>query len=254
MRAVVFVGPSLDPTTAASILPAEMRPPIGRGDIDKLFSREPYPRYIGIIDGQFLQCMSISPKEILRVMVNYRAKVFGSSSIGALRAVELAPYGMVGVGQVYEMYRSGAVDEDDEVAITYDPDSLKPMCVPMVNIRVAINAAVERDVVSAQTAALAITVAKNLYFPDRTYEMVLHLLTGQAPEAELQRLRAFLSNDASSGAPDAKREDAVALLTAIRDAMAEHDGRARNTPRPAPRPATARPALVGRARITDYRV
>ncbi len=34
-------------------------------------------------------------------------KVYGSSSMGALRASELDEFGMVGVGRIYECYRSG---------------------------------------------------------------------------------------------------------------------------------------------------
>jgi hypothetical protein len=40
--------------------------------------------------------------------------------MGALRAAELHPYGMVGNGSVFEMCRYGVIDADDEVAVMHD--------------------------------------------------------------------------------------------------------------------------------------
>ncbi|WP_026413550.1 TfuA-like protein [Actinomadura oligospora] len=211
-RAVVFAGPSIDAATIAGLAPVEVRPPVKRGDIDLLLA-EPEPvTHIGIIDGQFLQGLMISPKEVLRALDRHAepVRVFGSSSMGALRAAELVTEGMVGVGQVFEMYRSGAVDADDEVAITFDPGSLRALCEPMVNIRVAIAAAVAGGVVSPGGGEAVLSAAKGQYFPDRTYDLILRLpeVREAVGGAELAALRDFLAADA----PDAKREDAVELL------------------------------------------
>ena len=43
----------------------------------------------------------------------------GSSSLGALRAVELEKYGMAGVGKIFELYRKKILFADDEVAVTF---------------------------------------------------------------------------------------------------------------------------------------
>ncbi|MEV4813556.1 TfuA-like protein [Micromonospora avicenniae] len=211
-RAVVFAGPSIDAATVAGLAPVEVRPPVKRGDIDLLLAESEPPTHIGIVDGQFLQGLMISPKEVLRAIDRHpgTVRVFGSSSMGALRAAELADEGMVGVGQVFEMYRSGTVDADDEVAITFDPESLRALCEPMVNIRVAISAAVDRAVISAASGAIVVAAAKELYFPDRTYARILRLpaVREKVSDPELMALREFLDTEA----PDAKRDDAVALL------------------------------------------
>lgn len=213
MRTVVFVGPSLPPEEAAAHLPgAEFLPPIERGDIDALMAQEQPPQRIGIIDGKFLQSFSISPKEILRAM-DRGVRIYGSSSMGALRAAELDVYGMTGVGTVYTMYASGTLEDDDEVAITFDSESLRPVCEPMVNIRVAMDAALRRRVVSKENAELFLTTAKSLYFPQRTSSAALHHLKGAMPEPDRQRLADYLR---SPEAPDAKRDDAIALLTRMR--------------------------------------
>ncbi|MEV6367092.1 TfuA-like protein [Micromonospora musae] len=211
-RAVVFAGPSIDAAAIAEIAPVEVRPPVKRGDIDLLLADPEPPTHIGIVDGQFLQGLMISPKEVLRAIDRHPGpvRVFGSSSMGALRAAELVTEGMVGVGQVFEMYRSGTVDADDEVAITFDPDSLRALCEPMVNIRVAIAAAVARGVISSASSAIVLAAAKELYFPDRTYARILRLpvVRDKVSDQELVALREFLDTDA----PNAKRDDAVALL------------------------------------------
>ena len=213
MRTVVFVGPSLSPEEAAVLLPgAEFLPPIERGDIEALMAQEHPPQRIGIIDGKFLQSFSISPKEILRAM-DRGVRVYGSSSMGALRAAELDVYGMTGVGTVYTMYASGTLEDDDEVAITFDSETLRPVCEPMVNIRVSMDAALRRRVVSKENAELFLKTAKSLYFPQRTSAAALHRLKGVMPEPDRQRLADYLR---SPEAPDAKRDDAIALLAKMR--------------------------------------
>ena len=45
--------------------------------------------------------------------------------MGALRAAELHPYGIEGVGAHYfEAYRGGEYEDDDEVAVSHAPESL----------------------------------------------------------------------------------------------------------------------------------
>ena len=113
---MLFVGPSLDLEVGGTLSSGQVRLPVERGDLDGLTTSSEPPASIGIIDGQFLQEMAISPKEVVRAM-DRGARLFGSSSIGALRAVECAPYGMVGIGRIFEMYLSGELDADDEVLL-----------------------------------------------------------------------------------------------------------------------------------------
>jgi hypothetical protein len=57
--------------------------------------------------------------------------VYGAASMGALRAAELAQFGMVGVGRIFEAYRDGVLEpfdepfeDDDEVAVLHGPPEL----------------------------------------------------------------------------------------------------------------------------------
>ena len=201
---VVFLGPSLEQSHARRVLDTTFLPPVERGDIDALLTAGA-PVAIGIIDGQFFQRLAISPKEVLRAL-DAGVRVFGASSMGALRATELASFGMVGIGDVYRLYAAGVVDADDEVALTYNSETLEPLSVPLVNMRLALRAAVARGLTTAEFAEDFIAAARVLYFPDRTYRRVFESL-GSKPAEPLTR---FLSRH------DAKRDDAIGLLTQMR--------------------------------------
>jgi hypothetical protein len=211
-RAVIFLGPSLSQDDARQVLDVEYRRPVQRGDIDELLS-DP-PDIVGIVDGQFFQNLSVSPKEILRAL-RAGVTVFGSSSMGALRAVELLPYGMIGVGQIFKLYRSGRVDADDEVAMVFSPSDLRALSVPMVNIRFALRAAAAEGLITQAERRLLLKYSRGLYFPERSYGHLLSLAAGSIDGQRLTALKDYLRHRA----PDAKREDALCLLSAVRQRL-----------------------------------
>jgi hypothetical protein len=202
---VVFLGSTLPVAEARAILDAEFRPPVKRGDIDALLA-DPPPA-IGIIDGEFFQSLAISPKEILRA-IERGVAVFGASSMGALRAVELDPYGMTGVGTVFERYRSGEIDADDEVAVAFSLEEYRPLSEAMINIRIAISAAATAGVITDRQSKRLVVMAKRMYFPERSYASLWRKAEGRLPEATLAALRAYLAEHQ----PDAKRDDARLML------------------------------------------
>jgi len=212
MRAVVFIGPSIDRETAAKELDVEFAPPVKRGDLGELLARTEPPSAIGIVDGRFLQSLCISPKEVLNA-IDAGVKVFGSSSMGALRAAECWQYGMVGVGRIFEAYRSGQVDADDEVAVTYDEENLTALSEPLINMRFAIAAGRATDAFSSDTGDRFLRIAKELYFPQRTIKMVLRLLRKEVDPVEHVCISQFFAE----AAPDTKRDDALQLLAQMRE-------------------------------------
>lgn len=202
---VIYLGPSLAVQDARAILDADYRPPVRRGDFNELMKSP--PKIIGIVDGKFFQSFAISPKEILPAL-EAGIRVFGSSSMGALRAVELKRYGMVGVGRVFELFDSQELYADDEVAMVFDDPSGKALSTPMVNIRLALSAAAQEGVISAESEVTLRELIQAVYFPDRSYPMMLKLAEGAIPEPERVRLRGWLKERT----PDAKRDDAIRLL------------------------------------------
>ncbi|MCG5218420.1 TfuA-like protein [Streptosporangium soli] len=227
MTAVVFAGPSLNPELVTHRQDIEILPPIQRGDIDALLARDKPPSVIGIIDGRFMQSLSISPKEVLKA-IDLGIKVFGSSSMGALRAVECAPYGMEGVGKIFDEYQSGRNDADDEVAMVYSDEDYQAVSEPLINMRFAIAAGVSAGAFEEATGESFLRTAKRLYFPERTVAQVLRLLTGEIDDAEHRRVKAFFA----TSAPDTKRDDATELMSrvvafmAMAGTVAPGDGRA----------------------------
>ena len=121
VKIIVYTGLSLPFDEAKEILDSAedveviYKRPIQRGDLGSALKER--PDIIAIIDGVFHQSSAVGHKEILNVMKS-GVKVYGASSMGALRASELDTLGMVGVGYVYTQYATGEVDSDDDVGKT----------------------------------------------------------------------------------------------------------------------------------------
>ena len=124
-----------------------------------------------------------------------------------------------GVGRVFEEYASGRNCADDEVAMVFDQDTLRALSEPLVNLRFAVAAAVEAGAASAGMADRFLRIAKELYFPDRRTSSVLTLLRREpgTDSVACDRFAAYLTGTA----PNAKCEDAIALIEAMRGALAE---------------------------------
>jgi hypothetical protein len=211
MSAVIFAGPSLPPSVAAGFAGIEWRPPVRQGDI--YLAALSGPAIIGIIDGYFEIVPTVWHKEILWAM-DQGIHVYGGASIGALRAAELADFGMIGIGQVYEQYRAGRLMDDDEVAVLHGPEEVGYVQVTeaMVNIRATVDRAGQLGVIDLDVAVALVRIAKSYFYKDRTYEAVIRTATahGLAPEA-LERFVRWLPQ----GQVDQKRIDAVNLLEAV---------------------------------------
>ncbi|MGI9369169.1 MAG: TfuA-like protein, partial [Ruegeria sp.] len=171
MSAIVFAGPTIDADDVRDILDAHVLPPVKQGDVYRAVSNG--PNAIGIIDGYFEGVPSVWHKEILWAMEQGVA-VFGSASMGALRAAELADFGMVGVGRIYEAFKDGQIKDDDEVAVLHSPAELgfKPLSEPMVSIRATVRRAIDERVLDSKTAEQILGFAKGLHYHDRTWSAI----------------------------------------------------------------------------------
>jgi len=219
MSAFVFLGPSLPCEHARRELPdATFLPPARRGDVYRLVASG-RPTAIGLIDGLFDTVPAVVHKEILFAL-SRGVHVLGAASMGALRAAELWPYGMEGVGRIFERFRSGEWDADDEVAVLHGTADVgwRSGSVALATIRLALEAAQAEGCVSADSAATLVAAAQARFYPDRSWE-ALDADGAQAgvPAAELAALRAFVARER----PDAKRDDALALLARLRELTAD---------------------------------
>lgn len=214
MKTVIFLGPSLAVTEARQILDAIYLPPAQQADLITSVTRY-RPDVIGLIDGVFSQSLSVWHKEILFALEE-GVTVYGSSSMGALRAAETDVYGMVGIGDVYRMYATGELTDDDEVALTHGPadSGYRKISEPMVNLRKTFEAALRDKIINTATHDRLVAIAKELFFPDRGFGLIFKIAgeRGVSPEA-IDRMRSFVRE----GYVDVKKNDAVELLKTIRD-------------------------------------
>ncbi len=218
MKAIVFCGPTLRRDEVDPELGFEVRPPAARGDV--LRAALCHPQAIGVVDGYFDRVPSVWHKEILWAMTQ-GIRVFGAASMGALRAAELAAFGMEGVGAIYDGYRTGRLVADDEVAVIHagEDEAYRPLSEAMVNIRATLAAAEGAGVVRRETRLAMEGIAKSLPYPERSYPMLLALTarTGLA-DAEVSAFRDWLA----TGRVDQKRDDAKQMLA--RMAQCARDG------------------------------
>lgn len=217
MNVCIFTGPTISAAEAAGELDAVYFPPAAEGDVYRASLQR--PQVIGIIDGYFQDVPSVRLKEILWAM-SRGIHVFGSASIGALRATELEAFGMEGVGSVFESYRDGILEDDDEVAIAHGPAELgfPSLSEAMVNIRQTLRKAELDEVISPDVRTALEQMAKQLFYPERSYPvLVRHASESGLPEDQLARLRDWLPE----GRVNQKREDALAMLRLIGGRLAE---------------------------------
>lgn len=169
-KPVIFLGPSLSHDKAREILPdAEYRPPAKKGDLLMLAS-DPGVNMVGLVDGVFLQDYPPTPIEVYQLARKSGVILAGAASLGALRAVELEKFGMIGIGKVFRLYKTGRLDADDEVAVTFSPDGdYRLQSEAMVDIRYNLFRAMKRGVIAKSTKQAIARVAKEIYFPHRNY-------------------------------------------------------------------------------------
>jgi TfuA protein len=203
---LVYLGPSLPVKEAQRLLRADYRPPVKRGDLPA-----DYHGVVVIIDGEFLQSLSVSPKEILRLL-DQGTRVIGAASMGALRAAELHRYGMEGRGWIFDAYRTGQIEADDEVAVSYSQPDLTPLTVPLVNIRRWLEQLRAADVLDAPSAQRLRRRAQRIFFADRSEQRLIADWEKVIGATEMRRLLCALEG----GITDAKADDARLALEAAR--------------------------------------
>ena len=203
MKIVIFLGPSLPLEEAKAVCPdAIYLPPAAQADLVSAVGRFK-PDIIGLIDGVFLQDLSVWHKEILFAL-HRGVAVLGASSMGALRAAETARYGMLGIGEIYRSYADGTLADDDEVALVHGPvDSrYRKFSEPMVNVRATFARAAAEGVVAAEELPGLLAAAKAVHFSQRTWAAIPGM-----PDA--------LKKFAAASYVDQKKLDALELLRTV---------------------------------------
>ena len=163
---------------------------------------------IGLVDGRFGDVAAVWHKEILYAL-EQGVRVFGAASMGALRAAECAPFGMIGIGTIFERYRCGDLEDDAAVALLHAPAELDymPLTEAMVNVEATIDHLLESGAVTHDLAARLDASARSVFYGDRTYLRILEH-SGLAHGRQGRELANLLSR----ARLDVKQSDALLLL------------------------------------------
>ncbi|MCJ8150385.1 TfuA-like protein [Shinella sedimenti] len=201
---LLFVGPSLPDAAKLCGDVLAVRPPAVHGDV--LVAVRAGATAIGIIDGGFEHVAPVWHKEILYALQGGVA-VFGAASMGALRAVECAAFGMVGIGQIYEDYASGRRLDDADVALLHGPAELAypALSLPLVNVDATLDRMEAERIVETREAARLRDAARRLFYKDRTWPAILKAAQNRTEwTVTTQLLTEWTVNQ--------KRQDALALV------------------------------------------
>ncbi|MFE3442248.1 TfuA-like protein [Nocardia sp. NPDC059180] len=151
-----------------------LRPPIKHGD---LFGSALGPdETVVVIDGLYHQNPALRHKEYLHAL-DAGARVIGASSIGAIRGAELFRFGMEVVGTVGRWYLQGEVDSDAEVAVAHldDEHGWRPLSIPMVNIRYA----VQHGGFDSTVADRIIAIAREIFYVERSGSALVNVIDAE---------------------------------------------------------------------------
>lgn len=202
-KVIVFIGPSLSYDEANKILKAEYHPPVARGDIINVLKDN--PDIIVIIDGVFHKEPAVSHKEILKA-INNDIIVVGGASMGALRASELDDFGMIGIGQVYEDYKTGIVESDDDVAVVINPETLEQLSEALISMNYTFKAAKDKGIINEEEFMILVKTAKSIYYPKRTYDKVFK--DSNLGIEKINQINKFFQENKV----DIKKDDAIMVL------------------------------------------
>jgi hypothetical protein len=206
-RTVVFAGPALAGVPAEALAGFDLRPPARRGDVLTALTSEPHT--LVLLDGYYYTVPAVAHKELLYAL-DAGVRLIGAASMGALRAAEMAPFGMEGTGWVFERFAAGELVGDDEVAVLHASaeHGYRLTSVALVEVRWALERLAEETALPG--AAGLVEALAALPFVERDAARVAELAReglGEEPAEALVRLLA---------ADGIKRRDALAALALAR--------------------------------------
>jgi len=168
-----------------------------------------------IIDGYFYTKFPCTPFEVM-LALEEGINVFGSSSIGALRAVELDQYGITGMGYVYEYLKASDIKPYHIVAQTYTENDTQ-LTIPLVQVIYFLENAVRENIIGQEEFRICFNAAEGINFSMLSYRHLFSkLLTDKKIEpARITALEKYYDKKGREEF-DIKKKDALLLLKDFR--------------------------------------
>ncbi len=212
----VFVGP-----TRLNAVPdqVDLLAPAALGSVFRAV--EAGYRRICLIDGYFGNVPSVWHKEILFAL-KCGASVYGSSSMGALRAAELHPYGMIGFGWIYRLFRRGVLQDEDEVCVLHAVPELNfdALSEAMVNIRYSLRKMRACRHISRESEIRIVSRLKELHFSERNLPTIRNAFDDEFGAQGAAKFELY-----ERARVDIKSRDAELMLHAVTaSSLAGHTG------------------------------
>ena len=216
-KPIIFLGPSLSHEKARKIFDADYRAPARKGDFLRLAADfDVVEMAVGFIDGVFLQDYPPTPIEVYHLARKNGVLLAGAASLGALRAVELEKFGMIGIGKIFQLYKTGKLNADDEVAVTFASEGdYQLQSEAMIDIRYNLYLAHKKGVIGEKAKGLLVKLAKEIYFPHRKYAFILEEARSKYPmlESEINSFGSYIRSNRKS----LKEMDAIRLVKYLKE-------------------------------------
>lgn len=187
---IVFAGPSVSNDLRARYAMLDWRAPAVAGDFHRLLDAP--PAKVLLIDGLFDERASVKHKEALFLMAA-GTRLYGASSMGALRAAELASFGMIPLGVIAAAYCEERLVGDDEVALIHGDEKIdfRPVSVPMVEVRATLCRALRTGMIDPQIARRLRSCWHDIHYVDRDWPAMLASANGVTERDLLEAVAAL---------------------------------------------------------------
>lgn len=211
MKIKIYSGLSLNQNEISAIIPeAHFSEPIKRGDLQH--DLEAGYHVIGIVDGVFYRNLAVSPTEIFDAL-RFGVQVFGSSSMGALRAAEMHPYGMIGVGRIFEHLKTSPYFCDEKLGQVFFDFEGRKTSLAGIDFELFLEDAARRGKISSQLSKKLIRFYSKRHFTERSLDQV-RLSLNETPLTPQER---FSASKVLANLVSTKKLDGIKLLNKIHE-------------------------------------